>query len=146
MQLNQGTDYAFRVILHLSMLPEGSVVSGQLIAEKQKIPVRFLQKIMRQLTAAGLTRSFRGIEGGFALMKRPQEISLLDVITAMEGTLVIQRCLQDEAECSRSCVRQCAVHRVLEDVQDVLAAGLAAATFDVLAAEEKKRSEEGENE
>ena len=146
MQLNQGTDYAFRVILHLSMLPEGSVVSGQLIAEKQKIPVRFLQKIMRQLTAAGLTRSFRGIEGGFALMKRPQEISLLDVITAMEGTLVIQRCLQDEGECSRSCVRQCAVHRVLEDVQDVLAAGLAAATFDVLAAEEKKRSEEGENE
>ncbi len=144
MQLNQGTDYAFRVILHLSMLPEGSVVSGQLIAEKQRIPVRFLQKIMRQLTAAGLTRSFRGIEGGFALLKKPQEISLLDVITAMEGTLLIQRCLQDETECSRSCARQCAVHRVLEDVQNVLTAGLTAATFDVLAAEEKKRSEEGE--
>lgn len=146
MQLNQGTDYAFRVVLHLSMLPEGSIVSGQQLAEKQKIPARFLQKIMRQLTAAGLTRSFRGIEGGFSLQRKAAEISLLDVITALEGPLLIQRCLQDQSECSRSCSKQCEVHRVLNEAQRKLTAELEAARFDQLAQAEKKRLEEGENE
>lgn len=146
MQLNQATDYGFRVVLYLSCRPPGSIISGQVIAQEQRIPVRFLQKIMRQLTLAGLTRSYRGIEGGFALLKAPQEISLLDVVTAMEGPVSIHRCLEDTAECSRQCANHCSVHRALDRVQQTLLDGLTAVTFDRLAAEEMAKKEENKDE
>lgn len=145
MQLNQGTDYGFRVVLHLSCLPAGSIVSGQIIAQEQRIPVRFLQKIMRQLTSAGLVRSYRGIEGGFALTKPPAEISLLEVVEAMEGPLSIHRCLENEAECNRQCAPRCAVHRALDGVQQELSRGLRSICFDRLALEEMKLKEERTN-
>ena len=80
MKLNQATDYAFRMVLHMALLPSGSKITGAVLAEQELIPERFLLKIMRSLIAAGIMKSFRGVDGGFALNRSPQEISLLDVI------------------------------------------------------------------
>lgn len=74
LQLNQATD-AFRVMLPLADLPPDTVLNAQRLAEAESI---------------------RGTEGGFVLAKPVAEISLLDVITAMEGPVAIHRCL---AEC-----------------------------------------------
>jgi len=117
MQFNQGTDYAFRVIMHLASLPEGTIVSSQTIADKQHIPVGFLQKIMRSLTKGGLIKSYRGTEGGFALAKPVAQISLLDVIILIEGPIDLQRCLKNEEACNRHCTSQCPVHTALVDIQ-----------------------------
>ena len=64
MRLNQATDYAFRMVLYLASLPEGTKITGAALAEKQNIPERFLLKIMRSLTKAGIMKSYRGVEGG----------------------------------------------------------------------------------
>ena len=72
MRLNQATDYAFRMVLYLASLPEGTKITGAALAEKQNIPERFLLKIMRSLTKAGIMKSYRGVEGGFALSGLPR--------------------------------------------------------------------------
>lgn len=137
MQLTQATDYAFRVVLYLASLPSGEVANGISIAERQNIPSRFLQKIMRKLVAASLVKSYRGVVGGFALAKQADEITLYDVIIAMEGPLGIQRCLNDHKVCNRECGQECPVHQALAAIQERLIADLSTVTFAALAAKAK---------
>ena len=138
MQLNQATDYAFRVVLYLACWP-GSVVSGQVIAEQQHIPPQFLQKIMRSLTKAGLVRSYRGSEGGFVLLRPAETITMLDVIEAMEGSICLNRCLAEQNSCSRCCSDICTVHRALGKIQAQFLLSLSQVNFAELA-----RNSEGE--
>ena len=137
-QLNQATDYAFRALLHLAALPPGSIVSTQELAAREAIPPRFLQKITRPLSKAGLIRSHRGAEGGFALARPAAEISLLDIITAMEGRLVIHRCLEERDACNKHCTEECPVHATLASLQDQLVDGLRKANLTALLAEKKR--------
>ena len=129
MQFNQATDYAFRVILHLASAPEGDIVNSQTIAEEQNIPVGFLQKIMRSLTQGEVVKSYRGIDGGFALAKPAKEISLLDIITIMEGPIDLQRCLKENSNCSKGCAPQCPVHEALAVIQNGFTQALGNVTF-----------------
>lgn len=71
MRLNQATDYAFRAVLYLAQLPPGEVVEAQVIARHEGIPMRFLLKILRLLTKAGIIYSYRGVGGGYALARPP---------------------------------------------------------------------------
>ena len=133
MKLNQATDYAFRMILHMAMLPSGQKVTGGVLAEQEMIPERFLLKIMRSLIAAGIMKSFRGVDGGFALNREPKDISMLDVIRAVEGDTYLQRCLYDKA-----CMGQCAVNEAMSVIQAELVKQMTSVTFDKLAAREKE--------
>lgn len=129
MQLNQATDYAFRVVLHLAGAPDGEIVSGQVIAQAEAVPARFLQKIMRSLLRAGIVRSWRGVDGGFALARPPCDISLYDIVAAMEGPIVLNRCLNEFAVCSRRIKIDCAVHRALDSIQESFIANLRTVNF-----------------
>ncbi len=129
MQFNQGTDYAFRVIMHLAALPEGEIVNSQAIAEEQNIPAGFLQKIMRSLTKSKLIKSYRGIDGGFALAKPAVEISLFDIITIMEGPIDLQRCLKDHEACSKHCAPKCSIHAALAVIQKEFIQSLSKVNF-----------------
>ena len=115
--LNQATDYAFRAVLYLSNLPAGKVVEAKVISESQHIPLRFLLKILRMLAKAGIVRSYQGVGGGYALGKKPAEITLKDVLEAIEGPIRINKCLIDPAYCNKQGAAHCAVHRVLGDIQ-----------------------------
>lgn len=137
MQLNQATDYAFRAMLHMGGLAQGTVVSTQVLAESEAIPPRFLLKIMRALHQAGLIRSYRGAEGGFALARPAGEISLLDIIEAMEGPVAIHRCLGDREACNKRCTHECPVHATLAGLQSQLIAGLKQATLLSLLADKR---------
>lgn len=141
MKLNQATDYAFRMVLHMSVLPYGEKITGAVLAEQQVIPERFLLKIMRSLVAAGIMKSFRGVDGGFALNRRPKDISILDVITAVEGNAYLQKCLYDAGSCSKSCKGQCAVNEAMRGIQKKLVEDMQNVTFDKLAARELQISE-----
>ncbi|HMP91099.1 MAG TPA: Rrf2 family transcriptional regulator [Kiritimatiellia bacterium] len=80
--------YALRAMLELSLRHKhGSITIGQ-IAEAQRIPVRFLEAILRQLKQAGLAKSVRGKEGGYFLAREPHEITVGQVIRIFEGPLV----------------------------------------------------------
>lgn len=120
MRLNQATDYAFRAVLHLSRLPRGQVVEAKSIAESERIPIRFLLKILRLLTRAGIVESYRGINGGYALARPPAEITMLDVIEAIEGPIRINRCLISPGECNKGASPRCPVHNALFSVQQAM--------------------------
>lgn len=139
-QFNQATDYAFRVIIHLTELPKGKLANGQTIAEQQNIPPGFLQKIMRSLSRGGLVKSYRGVDGGFVLAKPAKEISLLDVIQAMEGPIDLQRCLKEEASCTKGCESKCLVHASLAVIQQDFVKSLERVKFDQLV---EKNNREG---
>ena len=132
MKLNQATDYAFRAILHLSRLPRGEVVEAKIIAEEEHIPIRFLLKIFRLLTRAGIVESYRGVSGGYALSRAPKEITIKDVVEAVEGPVRINRCLIDPEECNKRSTSRCPLHRALFSIQQTLENELEKYNFEAL--------------
>src|SRR5215469_13111524 len=87
MRLSARADYALRASIELAASREGHVTSDQL-AKAQQIPAKFLEAILTQLRRAGLVRSQRGPDGGFWLARPADEISLADIIRAIDGPLL----------------------------------------------------------
>jgi Rrf2 family protein len=81
------TDYALRAALELAAAPDERPVKGERIATAQAIPLRFLENILMQLRHAGLVESRRGADGGYRLARPPAEVTLADVIRAIDGPL-----------------------------------------------------------
>lgn len=138
MKMNQATDYAFRMVLHMCLLPYGTKITGGELAKAQSIPDRFLLKIMRNLIQNGIMQSFRGVDGGFALAKRPADITLYDVVYAVEGSSYIQRCLYDSESCSRGCHGHCAIQERFASIQAKMIQEMKAADFETLAKRERE--------
>ena len=95
MRLSAKADYALRASLELAAAGEGHV-KAEAIARGQAIPLRFLEQILLDLKHAGLVASQRGAEGGYWLARAPAEISLADVIRAVEGPLANVRGMRPE--------------------------------------------------
>lgn len=87
MRLSARADYALRAAIELAASDSGHVTSEQL-AKAQRIPGKFLEAILTQLRRAGLVRSQRGPDGGFWLARPAEEISLADIIRAIDGPLL----------------------------------------------------------
>lgn len=136
MKLNQATDYAFRIILYFSTLPAGTKVSGTELSQNQHIPKRFLLKIMRNLIAAEIIKSYRGVDGGFALQRTPSAITLFDIIEAVEGEPELLRCLPNMEHCTRNCAGMCAVYDVFRDIQQEFIQQLQSINFESLEKQE----------
>jgi Rrf2 family protein len=81
------TDYALRAALELAAAPDEKPVKGERIATAQAIPLRFLENILMQLRHAGLVESRRGADGGYRLARPASEVTLADVIRAIDGPL-----------------------------------------------------------
>ena len=88
MRVSAKADYALRAMAELAGQGGEQPVKAEHIAEAQQIPLHFLQAIMVQLKSAKLVRSSRGSEGGYALSRQADQISLADVLRAVEGPLV----------------------------------------------------------
>ena len=86
MRVSAKVDYALRACTELAAAGEGPV-KGDTIAQAQKIPLKFLENILLDLKHAGLVQSQRGAEGGYWLSLPAEEISLADVIRAVEGPI-----------------------------------------------------------
>ncbi len=87
MRLSARADYALRAAIELAAASDGHVTADQL-ARAQQIPGKFLETILTQLRRAGLVRSQRGPEGGFWLARPADQISLADIIRAIDGQLL----------------------------------------------------------
>jgi Rrf2 family protein len=87
MRLSARADYALRAAIELAAAG-GNHVTAEQLARAQKIPGKFLEAILTQLRRAGLVRSQRGPEGGFWLARPAEDISLADIIRAIDGQLV----------------------------------------------------------
>jgi Rrf2 family protein len=87
MRVSAKVDYALRAGAELAAAAGHGAVKGERIAQAQRIPFKFLENILLDLKHAGLVQSQRGAEGGYWLAKPPEEISLADVIRAVEGPI-----------------------------------------------------------
>jgi len=87
MKLSQSVAYAVHAVLRLAENGEAAPVSCKKLAERGNMPERFLLQILRDLAKQGILLSTRGGGGGFMLDRRPDEVSLLEVIEAVEGPM-----------------------------------------------------------
>ena len=94
MHVSAKADYGMRALLELAVAYREDptrLVKGEAIAVAQSIPVKFLEGIMRQLRQAGLIASHRGSDGGYRLDRPPSQITIADVVRALDGPLAAVR-------------------------------------------------------
>lgn len=119
MKITQEADYALRIIQYLSETEENHI-GAPVIADTQQVPLRFALKILRKLNTAGITKSYRGVSGGYSLSKHPSEISYKQVIEAVDGDIYINKCLKDNDNCTRKQAETCIIHKKLTKIQLVI--------------------------
>ena len=91
MRISAKADYAVRAAVELAAAPDEKPVKAERIATAQGIPLNFLENILGELRHAGVVRSHRGAEGGFRLARAPDEVTVADIIRAVEGPLASVR-------------------------------------------------------
>ncbi len=91
------------------------------------VPKQYLEQLLGNLRRAGLVSTVRGVQGGYQIAKPPGDISLLDIIDAMEGPIELSECMTDESCCDRSCA--CPVRKVWQRLTDSINHELACVTL-----------------
>jgi len=130
MFLTKECDYAMRVVRELAHYEKKSV---QTICESEHIPITFAYKILKKLESAGIVKSTRGVLGGYQLSKPLNEISMFDIVSAANESLVINECLKMGHVCpNHSEQKRCKIHTELACMQDELIMMLKRKTMDVL--------------
>lgn len=130
--IRRDTGYGLRALLHMATHPESEAFTATELADAADTTEDFMHKIMRALRDGGIVTSRRGPSGGFAFARTPGEISLLEVVTAVQGPLQVNRCVMGLGICDRS--DGCPLRPTWMRVQHELEAGLGAATLASIAA------------
>jgi Rrf2 family protein len=100
MQITRQADYAVRAVLYLARLEPTQRAATSQVAKDQRIPPSFLAKIISQLSIAGLLHTSRGARGGVTLARDPKEITLLEVIEAIDGPILLNECVNGNSTCT----------------------------------------------
>src|SRR5512135_1460948 len=128
MQITRQADYAVRAVLHLAKMGNSERAATSTVAKEQNIPPSFLAKIISQLSIAGLLHTSRGARGGVMLARDPREISLLDVVEAIDGPILLNECVSESSDCEAK--EDCAMNAVWNEAQEALVKRLRGTTFD----------------
>jgi Rrf2 family protein len=127
MQITRQADYALRAMVYLSKLEPTQRAATSQIAETKKIPPSFLAKIISQLSIAGLIHTSRGARGGVTLARPANEISVLEVVEAIDGPIALNECTISPEGCPFS--GDCPIHGLWCDAQTELVEKLRTTTF-----------------
>jgi Rrf2 family protein len=136
MQLTRAADYGVRAMIHLSNATPGARASLTDLAGAAQVSPAFLSKVLQRLVRAGLVTSRRGKRGGFELLDRGREASLMDILSALDGVPALNTCLLDGG-CHRS--TWCAAHLVWVEAQARMREILTGATLQRIARESRER-------
>ena len=131
MQITRQADYAIRAVRYLAKQGPNQRAATSTVAQEMKIPPSFLAKIISQLSIAGLLHTSRGARGGVTLARDAKDISLLDVVEAIDGPILLNECVGDPADCVFS--DDCLVHPIWVEAQETLVKRLRETKFDKLA-------------
>ncbi|MDD4509382.1 MAG: Rrf2 family transcriptional regulator [Oscillospiraceae bacterium] len=130
MQLNMASDYAIRALLYLALVNRMAPVSE--ISEKMKIPKQYMVTLSLKLRNAKLIDVRRGQTGGYFLARRPENITLLEIICVTEQTMNLNRCLEEDRFCNRCATNDCPVREVYEKLQGTMEGLLGSTTLEDL--------------
>lgn len=133
MEFSRQADYAVRAVLELSHQPAGGLLHSSEIANKQDIPEKYLPTIIRTLVRAGLIRTFRGSHGGVSLASPAAEITLREVVEAVDGPLIFNRCQLQPGGCHIDTGDTCMLHDFWLGLADDVQRQMAATNFEQLA-------------
>jgi Rrf2 family protein len=97
---SRSAEYAIRAFVHLAGHESEPYIMARQIASDTGIPGHFLAKILQQLARKGMLRSSKGPTGGFALNRPASQITILEVVDAVDGLQDYQRCISGQHECS----------------------------------------------
>ncbi len=131
--LRRNTDYALRCMIHLATGYGQDALSTRILAEEEEISYQLACKLMQRLHKAGLVESTMGPRGGFRLKKKPSQISLMEIITVIQGPFSLNRCLVEPNECKRK--EHCKVTVRLDELQGHIESYLCGITLDELVGE-----------
>lgn len=134
MQITRQADYAVRAILHLARQGDQRVPTN-IIASEQHIPPSFLAKIVSQLSIAGLLHTSRGARGGVTLARDPGEITLLEVVEAIDGPIQLNECVGENGSCTFD--ESCPLHSVWQSAHEELVKRLKGTNFSDILHKEK---------
>lgn len=108
MMFSRSSEYAIRAFLYLAGQEPGKLVMARHIADEAGLPSHFLAKLLQQLARKGLVKSNKGPSGGFTLGMTPREISLYDIVDAVDGIDGFNRCPIGHVKCNEH--TGCPVH------------------------------------
>jgi FeS assembly SUF system regulator len=100
-RITKQTDYAIVLLTHMAATPERQVNAPELAAET-RLPLPMVSKILKLLVREGVLLSHRGVKGGYGLARLPEEISMAEVISALEGPIAITECIDEHSGCSHA--------------------------------------------
>ncbi len=98
-RITKQTDFGIVLLTHLAAAPERQVNAPELATETH-LPLPMVSKILKVLVREGLLDSHRGVKGGYSLSRPPEEISMAEVVTALEGPIAITECIDDQSGCA----------------------------------------------
>lgn len=134
MYITKEADYAMRIVHYLAAI--GIRRDARTISEAVHVTLRFSLKILGKLSCAGIVRSYKGNHGGYELAHAPSDITLKDVLDAVDGPYALSRCLCGEgSDCS--VLTNCAFQKELGQISDSVNRQLSEISFERLLAEEK---------
>ena len=116
MQLKNSTDYAIRIVCYLAA--QERMVSTSELSRKLNVSANYVPKIAKKLKNAKIVTACEGTNGGYMLAKQPENISLMDIISCVEETMAINRCLEEDRFCSRNLEDTCKIHKILLSLQN----------------------------
>lgn len=141
MKVSTKGDYGVRALIELAHhYGQGPVQSAE-IASRQEVPEPYLDQLLTGLKRAGFIRSVRGPQGGHALIRDPGEVTLTEVMAALEGSLAPISCVEDEQACTKS--DGCVQRDVWEQVRNATKEILDSVTIADLAEKEREYSRDG---
>lgn len=133
-QITRQTEYAIKTLLELGTVPMGQLMSAKVIAQRHAIPEDFLHKTIQVLSRAGLAVTQRGLQGGVRLGCPLEQITIADVIEAMEGPIALNVCLSPGFQCKN--LATCKVRQTLGRAQQAMLAELRKTSLAEIAAEQ----------
>lgn len=116
MQLTSTTDYAIRIVCYLAA--QRQMISTSELSQELSVPSSYIPKITKKLKQAGIIKACEGTNGGYMLAKQPENISLMEIISCVEETMAINRCLEEDRFCSRNLENTCKIHKILLSLQN----------------------------
>lgn len=121
-RITKQTDYGIVLLTHLAGMPDRQVNAPELAGET-RLPLPMVSKILKLLVREGILASHRGVKGGYSLARPAEEISMSEVITALEGPIAITECIDDHSGCSHEpfCAVRGRWHRINLALREALA-------------------------
>ena len=141
MKLSTRGRYGLRAILDIALNENTGPVTIHNIAQRQEISERYLEQLLTMLRKNGLIKSIRGFQGGYVLNKEAREITVGDVIRALEGPIAPVECVDDSQQGTCSRIEWCVTRKVWEDLKKTINEVLDSYTLEDLVRESQKPKE-----